>query len=259
MTIFNAADFNPGADLSRATPFHLAGTSGVACLLIHGLTSTPYEVRELGERLHACGHTVAAPLLPGHGTSMEDLRRRRWQEWAEHIQTCARRLRNTHTHLFVIGSSLGAGLALWLALHEPLSGFVGLGTPYRLRWPTYAAYILQYMTPILPKRGGASIRNPDARHRHPSYVGIPARSMLEMMRLLATVRPRLHEIETPALLIHASRDHVLPASGARAVYDRLASKRKYLVFLENSDHIVSEDYEKEMVFALCQTFIEQMI
>jgi len=259
MTTITADDFNPGADLAGAAPFHLAGTSGVACLLIHGLTSTPYEVRELGEHLHACGHTVAAPLLPGNGTTMEDLRRRRWQEWAEQVRAYAWRLRDDHTHLFAIGSSLGAGLALWLALHEPLSGIVGLGTPYRLRWPTYAAYILQYILPILPKRGGASIRNPDARRRHPSYVGIPARSMLEMMRLLATVRPRLHEIEAPVLLIHAWHDRVLPASGTRIVYERLASRRKYLVFLENSDHIVSEDYDKEMVFALCQTFIAQTI
>ncbi|RME09909.1 MAG: alpha/beta fold hydrolase, partial [Ardenticatenia bacterium] len=221
MTNFVAEDFNPEADLARAAPFHLAGTSGVACLLIHGLTSTPYEVRELGEHLHACGHTVAAPLLPGHGTSLEDLRQRRWQEWAAHVRATAQQLRREHQHLFVIGSSLGAGLALWLALHESVTGIVGLGTPYRLRWSTYAAYVLQYISPILPKRGGASIRDPEARRRHPSYTGIPARSMLEMMRLLAAVRPRLHEIEAPTLLIHAWHDRVLAAAGARAVYERL--------------------------------------
>ena len=39
-----------------------AGPTGL--LLLHGLLATTAEVRPLGERLHAAGFSVSAPLLP---------------------------------------------------------------------------------------------------------------------------------------------------------------------------------------------------
>src|SRR4051812_25853498 len=52
-----------------AAPFTLRGTNGRALLLLHGSGDTPQTLRYLGERLHAAGYTVHAPLLPGHGQS----------------------------------------------------------------------------------------------------------------------------------------------------------------------------------------------
>ena len=49
------------------SPFLLEG-GRVGVLLIHGFTGSPPEMRLIGEYLHQRGFTVAAPLLPGHGT-----------------------------------------------------------------------------------------------------------------------------------------------------------------------------------------------
>lgn len=56
---------NPELDGSSIT--WQGGKTGF--LLLHGFTATTAEVRPLGEALHAAGHTVSAPLLPGHGTT----------------------------------------------------------------------------------------------------------------------------------------------------------------------------------------------
>ena len=48
-------------------PVYNAGGES-ACLLLHGFTSSPYEMRLLGEYLGREGYTVSIPLLPGHGT-----------------------------------------------------------------------------------------------------------------------------------------------------------------------------------------------
>ena len=60
-------------------PFFLeGGPSGI--LLVHGYKASTAEVRPLAESLHACGHTVSAPLLPGHNTHPLDANRFTWKD-----------------------------------------------------------------------------------------------------------------------------------------------------------------------------------
>ena len=61
--------------------FYWKGSS-VGILLIHGFTATSVEVRGLATHLHQAGYTVAGPLLPGHGTSPEEMNRYSWKDWA---------------------------------------------------------------------------------------------------------------------------------------------------------------------------------
>ena len=51
-------------------PFFFAG-GDVGCLLVHGFTGTPHEMRFLGERLAAQGYTVSGVCLAGHATSVK--------------------------------------------------------------------------------------------------------------------------------------------------------------------------------------------
>jgi len=50
----------PGAE-----PFFLSG-SRCGCLLVHGFTGTPKEMRWMGENLHSQGYTVLGIRLSGH-------------------------------------------------------------------------------------------------------------------------------------------------------------------------------------------------
>src|SRR5438105_10546165 len=55
-----------------AAPFSL-GEGPDACLLLHGLTGAPSEVRPVGEALAKVGIRAVGPRLPGHGTHPRDL------------------------------------------------------------------------------------------------------------------------------------------------------------------------------------------
>ncbi len=252
------SDANPTGAWEQADPFWWPGHTGVACFLVHGLTSTPYEVRELGAHLHAAGHSVLAPLLPGHGRSVQELARTRWTEWAKAVEGAWKALHETHQHVVVGGSSLGAALAFWLAAHRPVAGVIGLGTPYRLAWRAYLAYPLRLVKLALPKRGGSSIADPEARCRHPSYVATPTSSLVEMIRLLRHVRARLPAVTAPVLLIHAWSDPVVPRQNALAVYRAVGSTDKQLVWVYRSAHIVTEDHDKGEVFAKCVHFVNSI-
>ena len=65
------------------------------CLLIHGLTGTPGEMRYLGERLHAAGFTVNGILLAGHRTTVEDLKTKKWQDWYRSVKEGYEELRDS--------------------------------------------------------------------------------------------------------------------------------------------------------------------
>jgi len=55
-----------------ADPFAL-GDGPDACLLLHGLTGSPAEMRPVGEALAGAGFRAVGPVLPGHGTTPVDL------------------------------------------------------------------------------------------------------------------------------------------------------------------------------------------
>ncbi len=69
----------PGAE-----PFHLKA-KGPKILFIHGFTATPTEVRPIGDFLHKKKYDIYSVLLPGHGTTPEDLQTKKLDDWKNSI------------------------------------------------------------------------------------------------------------------------------------------------------------------------------
>jgi hypothetical protein len=97
------------------SPFRLEG-GPVGLLLVHGFTGSPGEVRPTAEELHRRGLTIHAPLLPGHGTTPQDLNTRLWQEWADAVTEAYERLRGRCEVAFLGGLSMGSLLSLLVLL-----------------------------------------------------------------------------------------------------------------------------------------------
>ena len=89
--------------LKGAEPFFFEGTTDTAFLFIHGYESSPYSMRHVGELLHAKGHTILSPLLPGHGTSLSDLAKTRFEHWYEAVRRIYVRERPKYKNFFIIG------------------------------------------------------------------------------------------------------------------------------------------------------------
>ena len=87
----------------------------VGVLLVHGFTGAPPSMRPWGEFLHSKGYTVRVPLLPGHGTTPEDLNEVKWQEWPDKVTKELRELQKSCDTIFLIGLSMGGGTVLNVA------------------------------------------------------------------------------------------------------------------------------------------------
>ena len=89
-------------------PFYFAGVNNRAVLLVHGWTSTSYEVRRLGRYLNESGYTVSAPMLRGHGTVPKSLEDVSFLDWLSDLEGECQALKKEHTQVYIAGTSIGA-------------------------------------------------------------------------------------------------------------------------------------------------------
>lgn len=251
----------------RPTDAFLFPGGDLGCLLIHGFTGTPYEMRYLGERLHAAGYTVHAVRLAGHAGKIEELASVRWRDWYDSVEEGLALLRRTCRHTVAIGLSLGSLLALRLAHAHPqaVSGVVLLSTVLVLAnpWARRVGPVLRSVLPVLPRRWRAvakpasDIADADARRVHPGYRALPWPGILQLLRLQREVRALLPAIRQPALAIHGSQDHTAPIENL-TLLRRLPNLRATVV-LPASYHVITVDVDKERVAAETLQFIESVV
>lgn len=118
--------------IPTAEPFFFPGNS-TGCLLVHGFTGTPKEMRWLGEFLAEQGYSVLAVRLAGHATRPEDMIRSHYQDWLASIEDGWNLLSGVSQQIFLIGLSMGGVLSLLSSTRLPAAGVVAMSTPYRLQ------------------------------------------------------------------------------------------------------------------------------
>ena len=257
------------------------GRHGV--LLIHGLTGTPAEMRFVAKGLNRRGYTTYAMQLAGHCGSTEDLLATGWRDWAASVRAAADRLSAQVDRLFVGGLSMGALLALNYALEQPdaVHGLALYGTTFRYDgWAVPAIGKLSFLLPwVVPlgigrKRSFTEVfpyglRDERMRQRivgamfgeDSSSAGLPGNpwpSLAELYRLARHVRGRLHQIRTPALVVHATEDDVASLRNARVLLDHLGGATE-LLELPQSYHMVTLDGERERLIEGSAGFFQRLL
>lgn len=248
--------------LPNAEPFYFPGNH-IGCLLIHGFTGTPYEMRGLGEHLAAQGYTVVAPALAGHATRLEDLLPTRWTDWYASVTRAYDELREQCNPIFAIGLSLGGALVLHLAAHRPVVGVVAISAPFTLANPLLPLFqlfpLLYDLVPTVAKRA-ADVDTVDRSilTQHPEYPAYPTRASAS---LICDFLPHLHDdlrdITAPVLLIQARGDRTIPANSMDEYYARIGARDKMQLWIEQSGHLVLEDVSKEQAFDAILKFVRE--
>ena len=124
--------------------------SGPAVLLSHGITGAPTEMKPLVRTLAAAGFTVACPRLAGHCSTLEELKGTRWTDWLATLEESLRALRAQHGPVFVSGLSMGALLALRLAIDHPddVAGVATLSATFFYDGWNVPRFAQRYLLPL---------------------------------------------------------------------------------------------------------------
>lgn len=184
------------------------GSTGI--LLIHGFTGSPPAMRLVGEYLQDRDVTVSAPLLPGHGTTPEDLNRQTWQDWFSHVEKVLAELERKREAVFVAGQSLGALLALCLAAdHSALSGAVVYSPAIMVAdWRVYLLPLVKHIVSLMPKPED-KFDDPRAEERLWNYDVYPTRAAHETVKLIGHAKARLPDVTCPLLIVYSRADETI--------------------------------------------------
>ena len=241
------------------SPFFLDG-GATGALLIHGFTGSPPEMRLVGDYLHERGFTISAPLLPGHGTCVEDMNLCRWRDWTDHAEGALRDLQDRCERVFVGGLSMGTLLSVYLAAYHPeVSGAVLYAPAVKVESRLiYLTPVLKHVLPVWSKSGKSDEGEPEEQLHYWSYEAYPVRAAHEVLKLVYRVRRLLPQVTCPALVFHAAHDKYVRAEGAQYTYDRIGSADKELVRLAHSGHALTVDVEWETVAERTYAFLRRV-
>jgi len=245
--------------IPTAEPFYFQGNS-IGCLLIHGFTGAPKEMRWMGEHLAHQGFTVLGIRLAGHATRPDDLVRTRWTDWVSSVEDGWHILNGVTEHVFMIGLSLGGVLSLYLASQFPVTGVVTMSTPYDLPDDPRRRFInvLKYVVPYISK-GHTGQQNKAVANDHIDYPNYPTRGIAELNDLMAEMRAVLPRVTAPVLMIHSQGDTSVPIDDMQNIFDHLGSKDKQILLLENSGHVIPRGNERTRAFDAAGDFIRKVI
>ena len=243
--------------IQSAEPFLYPGNE-IGCLLIHGFTGTPKEMRWMGEYLAEQGYSVLGIRLAGHSTKIDDLDHTFWQDWTASVEDGYHLLKGMCKDVFVMGLSLGGVLALHHAAHFPVTGVVGMSTPYELPPDPRRRFIqpLSMFFRSVPK-GPPDWHNQDAAEDHIDYPAYPTKGIVQLDALISEFRSTLSDVKVPVLLIHSHTDKGVAPENMNRIYDALGSEDKSKLWLDDSGHVITREPERDIVFKTVAEFLEQ--
>jgi carboxylesterase len=256
----SASALLPGAEPFEAAPAGWGEGSGprIGVLLCHGFTGSPQSLRPWAEHLLAEGFRVALPLLPGHGTRWQDAQTTSWLDWYGTLDRALGRLLAECDEVYVMGLSMGGGLALRLAEQHgaAIRGLVLVNPSVKRNKPIELAIpLVSRLIPSLP--GIASdIKRPDTAEL--AYDRVPLKGALQLTRLWQTVAADLPKVTAPVLLFRSRADHVVHPSNSALVLAGISSTDVREVVLADSYHVATLDNDAPALFEGSVEFIRRL-
>ena len=238
-------------------PFFFPG-GPTGCLLVHGFSGSPPEMRPMGEFLAGKGITVVGVRLAGHGTSPEEMARTTWRDWVASAEEGLQELKRRCRKVFAAGLSMGGLIVLHLAAHHSLKGVIAMATPAyipdrRFRFLPLVQHFIRWVKPEIKP----DFTDPEAEKRISSYKILPTRCLVSLGQFLCLVRRELPQVKAPVLIMQGEKDHHIPQESARIIFERVGSEEKEIVWWPNSGHCITVDSEREAVWARAYEFIER--
>jgi carboxylesterase len=234
--------------------FFLSGSKAkeIGLLFFHGFTATTVEVRKIAIYFHTLGYTVSGPLLPGHGTTPEDMNSKSIEDWVITAENAYLELKKKCSRVIVFGESMGGLLTLLLASKHPEIEKLFVFSPALKIDGLWQSFFAWPFVPYVFKK------NTDESMLWQGYNVVPLRAATQLLKLQKKVKALLPSITTDALIFQGRNDHTINPLGTIKTYNSLGSKQKRLIWLEESSHCILLDKELPQVMQICEREILAM-
>lgn len=229
--------------------FFWEGNSTTGILLIHGFTATSVEVRPMAKFLHEKGYTVAGPLLPGHGHTVDDMNGVHWVDWVAAVEDLYNKLSGKCKQIFVLGESMGGLLSMEMAIaHPSIAGLLIFAPAVHVTKLGMARFIWPFKKYIYKS-------NTDDSMPWQGFNVVPLHAANELLKLQNHVIKHMHEIQQPTYVFQGQLDKSIDPLSSVEVVENISSKDKELFWLEESTHCILIDKQLPDVEEICLEFI----
>ncbi len=251
--------FGHNVEGSAPTAFSSDGSGQNArtgVLLSHGFTGSPVSLRGWAEYLAERGFAVRLPLLPGHGTTWQELARTPWMRWYDSLEASYQELSAQTDGVVVAGLSMGGALALRLAALEKVAGVVVVNPGLTFADPRarYAG-VLKYLLKSVP-----AIANDIKKQGvdEEGYTRTPVAAVHQLAQLFRNTTALLPQVTAPTLVFRSNVDAIVPESSLEVLVRRIGAAELEIVRLENSYHVATMDHDQELIFERSAAFISHV-
>jgi carboxylesterase len=238
----------PGAEPFSAT----GGPHGV--LVVHGFTGCPQSMRGLAQAFAAAGFAVELPLLPGHGTTIDDMQATTWTDWSGCTEVVYNELASRCAKVVVAGLSMGGTLAVWLAAHHPeIAGVVAVNAAIDPPAESFRLMMRQLLAEghaTMPAVGN-DVADPAGQEL--AYDATPLAPLLSLCEAGDGLYAKLADIHCPVIVMNSPQDHVVPPVSSDILASRVSGPVER-VTLERSYHVATLDFDKDEIEARAVDF-----
>ncbi|XTR52069.1 alpha/beta hydrolase [Pseudarthrobacter sp. So.54] len=198
------------------------------------------------------------PLLPGHGTSWQELARTRWQDWHAALDAAYLELAGECDQVVVAGLSMGGALALRIAATRPVMRRRAGQPGSRHRRPPGSAHagILKFVLKSTPAIANDILK---AGIDEGAYPRTPVAAAHELDRMFKDTVRLLPRITAPVRVYRSAVDHVVSDSSMVALRRGLTHAPLEVIRLENSYHVATMDNDAPEIFRGSAEFIRSLV
>lgn len=246
------------APMSAPAQPEKTGGRKVGVLVQHGFTGNPASMRDWAEHLAARGYAVEMPLLPGHGTTWQDLNTKTWDDFVRAVDAAVDKLVAENDAVVLAGLSMGGALTLRMAADrgDDLDGIVIVNPAVdTMRKDVKLLPVLKHLVPALPGIAN-DIKKPGADEH--GYPMTPLKAAASMFGGFAALRRDLPRITLPVLYFRSQDDHVVDISTSRALHAGLSSRDFTERILTDSYHVATLDHDAPIIFEESAEFIARV-
>ena len=204
-------------------------------LLLHGLTATTNSVRPLARRLGELDWTISAPLLLGHGESLEKLSITKWRDWATQVEQCWHQLNDHCDESFIAGESAGGLLALWLACLQTIrpKGLVLVAPALQLNlpnWKRQLILLLSFFKSTFPKEK----KTGDLQWQ--GYSEHSLKAVLQLIDFQNLVLEIIQQLEQKILVVEGGQDEVIGPGVSSLLKKKAKRSEVKSIFVDKAGH-----------------------
>lgn len=239
-----------------SSTFHGDGPR-IGVVLSHGFTGSPHGLRAWAQSLAGAGFAVRMPLLPGHGTSWQELARTRWAQWHNALDDAYLDLDSECDFVFAAGLSMGGALALRIAATRPVSGVVLVNPGLVIDDPRAPlAGVLKLVLKSTPAIANDILKPGMDEGAYPRTPVAAAHELNKMFKDTIRLLPR---VTAPVRVFRSTVDHVVSDSSIAALRRGLINAPLQLTSLNNSYHVATLDNDADEIFRGSSEFIRSVV